>query len=143
MHPWSLQLYLKKTLAQVFFCEFCGFFESIFLQNTFGRLLQSISEHRITTKLFNTWPQHDEKHLHTRIRKHLTVGTCVNFFNSSFSEKFCLRVNKVFLFLKIMNTSWNSGFFRTGWDIVVKSKLSPRSGCAGVRQINQIHTKGP
>ena len=35
----DLQLYLKKTLVQVFPCEFCEISKSFFLQNTSGRLL--------------------------------------------------------------------------------------------------------
>ena len=35
----GLQLYLKKTLVQVFSCEFCEISTSFFLQNTSGRLL--------------------------------------------------------------------------------------------------------
>ena len=36
---WFLQLYYKKTLAQVFSCEFCEIGRKPFLQNTSGRLL--------------------------------------------------------------------------------------------------------
>ena len=73
LQAWGLQLYLKKSLAQVFSCEFCGISKNTFSYRT---PLVAASEHSLRMFLINKKIVFTEKRYRVKfssIKKHLLL----------------------------------------------------------------------
>ena len=73
LQTWGLQLYLKKSLAQVFSCEFCGISKNTFSYRT---PLVAASEHSLRMFLINKKIVFTEKRYRVKfssIKKHLLL----------------------------------------------------------------------